>query len=358
MSALTSGAAETKLDLKGWQLLAPLPDPVGYGGMFAGVFNGRLIAGGGSQFRDKPNWLQGEKTYSDRIFVLDDPAGRWTEHATKLPVKMGHFACATTNDAIYLVGGAGPSGALTAAWQIRTKGSDFQFTPLPAFPHPVVYGVAGIAAGRLHVIGGLPDPASKAASNETWSLELASATTAKNPGWRREPDLPGPGVFVSCAASDGSHVYVLGGMNYDAESKPTPAKAAYRFSPARKAWEKIADLPEARVSAASPAPVIPGDRIFAIGGYAVVFQGPAREYPGFRDQTFYYDIKRNTWENGPLLPKAEIPDRDSPGDPGPAPMVAAPATVWKNRAVVVSGEVRASVRSPQVIAWPLEAKKP
>jgi N-acetylneuraminic acid mutarotase len=357
MSAPSSPAAQPPLDLHGWQLLAPLPDPVGYGGMFAATLNGRLVTGGGSQFREKPNWLNGEKTYSDRLFTLADPAARWTEHTTRLPLKMGHFACATTSDAIYLVGGSAATGALTQAWQLRAKGDDFQFTPLPDFPHPVVYAIAGIAGNRLYVIGGLPDAASKSPTTETWSLDLSTAT-AKNTAWRREPDLPGPGVFVSCSASDGAHVYVLGGMNYDAESKPTPSKAAYRFSPARNAWEKLADLPEPRVSAASPAPVISGDRIFVIGGYAVVFPGPAREYPYFRDQTYYYDIKRNTWANGPILPKAPVPNRDSPGDPGPAPMIAAPATVWQNRVVVVSGEARASVRTPAVVAWPLNSKQP
>ena len=58
-----------------------------------------------------------------------------------------------------------------------------------------------------------------------------------------------------------------------------------------------------------------------------------------------------------MVPTAAVPNRDSPSDPGPAPMIAAPCVVWRNRAVVVGGEVRASVRTPSVIAWPLEQTK-
>jgi hypothetical protein len=70
-------------------------------------------------------------------------------------------------------------------------------------------------------------------------------------------------------------------------------------------------------------------------------------------QTFFYDIGKGRWENGPLLPHAAVPDRDAAGDPGPAPMLASPIVVWQNHAVAISGEVRASVRSPQVLAWPI-----
>jgi N-acetylneuraminic acid mutarotase len=340
--------------LHGWELLAPIPDPVGFGGMFAAPLNGQLVAGGGSQFRDKPNWLQGEKVFSDRIFTLADPAAKWVESATRLPAKMGHFATAATSDAIYLVGGINATGCLAPCWQLRAQGGGFQFTPLPDFPHAIGYAAGAIANGRLYVIGGLPEPTSKSPTVETWSLELAKISAGAK--WTREPDLPAPGVFVSGVASDGRHVYVFGGMTYDAEGKATPSKRMLRFNPARTAWETLADLPEPRVGSASPAPVVAGEKLFVIGGYAEVFPGPAREYPGFRDQTLYYDLKRNTWENGPTIPKAEIPNRDSPGDPGPAPMIAAPCAVWQNRAVVVGGEVRASVRTPSVVAWPLGAK--
>jgi hypothetical protein len=47
-----------------------------------------------------------------------------------------------------------------------------------------------------------------------------------------------------------------------------------------------------------------------------------------------------------------VPNVDEPGDPGPTPMLGAPAVSWQGYEVVVGGEVRPSVRTPQVVAWP------
>jgi N-acetylneuraminic acid mutarotase len=355
MTAIASVAAPAHLPLHGWQLLAPVPDPVGYAGMFAGVLGDRVVTGGGSQFRDKPNWLQGTKVFSDRIFVLADPAGKWTEHATRLPTPMGSFASATTRDAIYLVGGINATGCLAGAWELRADGNGFRFTSLPDFPHPIGYAAAAIVGARLYVVGGLTDPASKTPSVETWSLALADSPSR---AWRREPDLPAPGVFVCAAASDGASVYAFGGIGFDATGKPIPSAAAHRLTPDGKAWTRLADLPGPRVGPASPCPFLEGKKFFLVGGYAEVFPGAARDHPGFSAQTLFYEPARNAWANGPLLPNAPVPDRDSPGDPGPMPMIGSPAVVWRDRVIVISGEVRASVRSPAVLAWPLGARSP
>jgi hypothetical protein len=61
----------------GWRSLAPIPDPIGFAGMFAGAVDGRLYAGGGSQFVDRPQWLNGTKVMTDQIFVLDELDGAW-----------------------------------------------------------------------------------------------------------------------------------------------------------------------------------------------------------------------------------------------------------------------------------------
>ncbi len=90
-----------------------------------------------------------------------------------------------------------------------------------------------------------------------------------------------------------------------------------------------------------------------MGGYAEVFPGAPREHPGFSAQTLFFDLGTQRWEKGPLLPATPVPDRDSPGDPGPAPMIGAPCVVWNDCVVVVGGEVRSSVRTPAVLAWPL-----
>jgi N-acetylneuraminic acid mutarotase len=347
-------ATTNNIELHGWKLLAPIPDRVGFGGMFAGVLNGKLIAGGGSQFPDKPLWLKGEKAFSDRIFMLAAPETAWAESSMRLPAPVASFASAATADAIYLAGGLNTTGCLRQVWELRAKDDGFVFNPLPDLPRAVGYGAGVIVGDRFYVVGGLDEPASKKPSVETWSLDLRASPAQR--AWRREPDLPGPGVFVAAAASDGASLYVFGGIGFDAAGKAIPAKTAFRLALDGKIWERLADLPEPRVGISSPCPLIGEKKFFLIGGYAEVFPGAPREHPGFSAQTLYFHPARQRYENGPLLPRAPVPDRDAPGDVGPAPMIGAPCVVWRDRVVVIGGEVRSSVRTPAVLAWPLAEK--
>jgi hypothetical protein len=104
------------------------------------------------------------------------------------------------------------------------------------------------------------------------------------------------------------------------------------------------------VGASPPCFSATGDQFLLVGGYPSVFTGAPREHPGFPPQSLIYDLAKDAWSSGPLLPVTAFTDRDSPTDAGPAPMVGAPAVAWKGRAVVVGGELRPSARSPQVLA--------
>ena len=194
--AVPSASSENPASSRGWKQLAPLPDSVGWAGMFAGVLNGRLVAGGGSQFPDKPVWLQGAKTYNDRIYVLAEPDGSWEFAGTRLPEKSGHFACAATADAIYLVGGITAAGFRPTCLVVRAEGAALVVEALPDLPKPLGYAVAAVDVGKLIVTGGQHALTDKEASSETWSLDLG----ARDAAWTRETDSPGPGMFAGACS--------------------------------------------------------------------------------------------------------------------------------------------------------------
>lgn len=334
-----------------WKSLSSLPDPIGYGGMFAGVLHGQLVAGGGSQW-DRPIWLKGNKSYTDKIWALSDPDGEWSVLPVKLPTPRGHFSAAAAPGVIYLAGGIDATGCLRNVLALRESGEGLTWASLPDLPAPVVYGCAAIAAGRLYVIGGLDDAASTKPMAAVWSLD----PVAPDAGWRRETDLPGTGIFVGAAAGVGDQLYVFGGMAVDAEGKFAPSNRASRLDTKTGQWHPVADLPDPRVGSVTPCPVLPDGRLLIAGGYSEIIPGVQREHPGFNVHTWYYSPDSDTWSAGPDIPHAPVPDRDSAGDPGPAPMIGAPGAVWKDMAVAVSGEVRIATRSPQVLALPLPSK--
>lgn len=334
----------------GWKLFAPIPDPVGFGGMFAGALDGKLVAGGGSQFREKPTWLKGEKSFTDKIWVLDDPAGPWRESVTRLPQAMGHFASAANGDAIYLAGGIDPSGCLRQCLALRASGTGYAFETLPDLPEAVGYAAGAILDGRMYVVGGQPSPTAKTPLRHVWSLGLTS--DGLRAGWRQEPDFPGTGRFVVSTAVAAGRLFVIGGVGFNAAGNAVPSQAVCSFDPASRHWTTLPDLPSARVGPSTPCPVVEG-KIWVIGGYEKIFPGAPRDHPGFDAQTFAFDLAASAWRNGPVLPSTPVTNRDEPGDPGPAPMLGAPCAIWHGYAVIVGGEVRASVRTPGVIGWPL-----
>ena len=89
-----------------WETLPSLPDPLGYAGSFAGVGRGALLVAGGANFPDRPPWEAGTKTWTDRVFLLAEPAGRWVELEGKLPRPLGYGVSATTGDGLLCAGGS------------------------------------------------------------------------------------------------------------------------------------------------------------------------------------------------------------------------------------------------------------
>ncbi len=336
-----------------WKTLSPLPDPVGFGGMVAGVGGDVLFVAGGSRFIDKPVWDGGKKEFSDRIFTLKSPNEAWTELGQRLPIPLAHSACAIDGAVSYSVGGVNETGALANVYRLELADGKLKVETLPPLPHPLVYGAAAVAGDVLYVFGGVSDPASTQPSKEFWALPLKDAAA-----WQRLPDFPGKPVIVGTAGSDGGAFYAFGGMHYlladEGKTRPVPQDNVYRFDPQTQQWTQLADMPFPRVGAASPAPFIGGKFLLA-GGYGFVFPGLAKDHPGFERETAILTTASDSWTQGPPLPCARKIDATKPTAPGPEPMVAAPAIVWQNLVVLVSGEVRPATRTTAVVALPLSA---
>ncbi|MDR0901983.1 MAG: hypothetical protein LBM92_04350 [Opitutaceae bacterium] len=336
----------------GWRLLPPIPDPVGFGGMFAGVIDEKLVTGGGSQFPGKPLWLGGGKSYGDGIYSLSAPDGRWRVEEIKLPEKAGHFASAAANGAIYMAGGITAEGFQRTCLMLHSVGGRLGLTRLPDLPVALGYAAAAVVDNHLVVAGGRLSSDDNSASRRAWALSLGSPDSS----WMALPDCPGEGLFVPAAAARGHVFYLFGGMAFDSKGTPRPSKAAWCFDFSTGAWERLPDLPEARVGACTPCPALADGRVLLIGGYAEVFPGPPREHPGFAAQTLVFDPASRRWDNGPLLPRSVPANRDVSTDHAPNPMLAAPCAQWLGLAVCVGGEVRSGVRTPVVMGLPLEGR--
>ena len=334
-ATLTAGSA-LAADSRGWSQLPSLPNKEGFAGMFAGVSGGALLAAGGANFPDKKPWEGGTKIWYDTIFVLEKPDGAW-KAAGKLPRPLGYGVSATWRDSIVCVGGSDATRHFADCFRLEWRGGKLEKKPLPALPQSTANMCGALLGDTLYIAGGTEKPDSTSTLKKFYALNLAAA----QPAWRELEPWPGAARMLAVAAAqDGSFFLVSGAdLSAGADGKPvrTYLKDAFRFTPG-KGWKRIADLPRAAVAAPSPAPTIGKTQfLVASGDDAAQLKAAPTEHKGFPKSILAYDTARNTWKHVADAMVARV---------------TVPTAHWNGAWIVVSGEQRPGVRSPEI--WTLK----
>jgi non-specific serine/threonine protein kinase len=153
---------------------------------------------------------------------------------------------------------------LAAAWATAA--------PLPQARTEVA---AAVVRGEIAVAGGLTD-----------NGDASARVDAYSPGtdtWRRLPDLPAA-VHHPLAASDGQHLYVVGGYGGPL-GVGRPSREAFVLDQGR--WQRLPRLPEPR--AAGGAAVLRG-RLYVVGGVGAA---------GLARRSFALDLRTRRWTQIP-----------------------------------------------------------
>jgi N-acetylneuraminic acid mutarotase len=163
-------------------------------------------------------------------------------------------------------------------------------------------------------------------------------------GWQALPPCPGSPRMLAVAAVLDGELYVAGGCALKANPEKAPQrtylKDAYKFTPG-KGWAMIAGMPNPVAAAPTPAPVF-GKSFYVIGGDdgSLVSYEPKAKHPGFPRRILRYDTRNNRWTNEPDAPVARA---------------TLSTARWNGYEVLVSGEARPGVRSPEV--WAVSARR-
>jgi N-acetylneuraminic acid mutarotase len=321
------------------QRLPSLPDKEGFAGMFAGVSHGALLAGGGANFPQKRPWEGGAKVWYDAVFVLDKPDGEW-KPAGKLPRPLAYGVSATHGDAVVCVGGSDAQRHYADAFTLEWREGKLVTTPLPPLPRTIANAGGVLLGDTLYVAGGQEKLDATAALKTLYAIDLS----AKAPAWRELDPWPGPARILTTAAALDGALYLAGGAGLfagkDGKSQRNYLKDAYRYRP-QAGWKRLADLPCPIVAPPAPAPVDDGG-FYLLGGDAgtdVNFMPPDK-HPGFRKAILRYDGKTDQWSKAGQVPASQP---------------TAPLVRWRGLWVMISGEVRPGVRTPEV--WSVQIKK-
>lgn len=337
MTAALATFSTAAADLTGWSKLPSLPDKEGFASMFAGVSGGALLAAGGANFPDKKPWEGGKKIWYDTVFVLEKPDGQW-KVAGKLPRPLGYGVSVTHGGGVVCVGGSDPAGHRAESFRLEWRGEKVESRTLPSLPRAVANMSGALLGNTLFLAGGIEKPDSTSTLKTFYALDLA----AKQPSWRELEPWPGPPRMLAVAAAQDGSFFLVSGTDLSAgpDGKPvrTYLKDGYRFTPG-KGWKRIADLPRAAVAAPSPAPTLGQTQFLVVSGDdALQLATPPAQHPGFPKSVLAYDTRDGRWMEAGITP---------------APRVTGPSVRWHGW-VVISGEQRPGVRSPEV--WSLGTK--
>ena len=371
----------THTELSKWTKLADLPgvdqrEALGVSAPFAGAHNGSLIVSGGCNFPDKPVAEGGTKRYYDEIFQLGAEGWKMIGH---LPTPVAYGAAVSTPEGVICIGGNNADRSMKEVIRlaVSTGGDALVIDTLPALPVTMDNMAAAYADGQLYVAGGNADGAP---CRSLYHLDL----TQDSLGWEALPDFPGPcrvqPVLIAKGDRPAQQLYLAGGFQpIEGEQEALLPTELLTFDTATRTWRTECELPP--LADGAPRTLTGGNallwnahRILYFGGvnyqkFADAVNRPLRmkaaeaaadtvtldslraeatqylrhpvEWYRFNTDLLMYDTETKRWE---LL-----------GSHEPLARAGAGAVLLNQQIIVICGELKPGIRTPQVNQLGLQA---
>lgn len=355
-----------------WKVAEVLPSSsdgkkhLGLAGAIVGCHKKILIVGGGANFQDKMPWFGGERTYCDDVFVfLQDEKGtiKRFDETYKLPFPIAYGASCTTPNGIVYAGGENEEGlsnkVLLMQWNELANRIDF--TSLPQLPFALANTSITSIGNTLYVAGG---EMSDNVSDMFFALDLDN----ESKGWKEMPRLPyqvSHSVIVSQSNGINDCIYMIGGRKGNKGSISTLYSTVFQFDPKTNQWVQKANLPY-NLSAGTGMALedksillFGGDRgetfhvvesfIISINNETdplkkeMLNQGKIivqTNHPGFSRTIIEFDTVENVFSTGSTM-EFDVP-------------VTTAALFWGNKIVIPSGEIKAGIRTPNILSGQLK----
>jgi N-acetylneuraminate epimerase len=354
-----------KKDAMQWKIAGELPaangqeKSLGVAGPVAGVNNDVLLVAGGANFPDAMPWLGGKKKYYSEGFVFkkqNDSLSSFKKF--QLPSSIGYTANCSTPKGVVAAGGESENGisnkVLLLEWNRATEAVEVNY--LPDLPLALTNAAIACNENIIYLAGG---ETKEGASNRFFSLDIENVSA----GWKELPQLAKPvSHAVIVVQLNGQHncIYLIGGRKRNAGGISDLYASVYQFDLSTNQWQQKRSLPYP-LSAGTG--VATGDNgVFVFGGdrgetfhkTELLIAEIAKEkdeerkqklneekavlqasHPGFSKEVLLYNAAKDKWTKTGCIPF------DAP--------VTTTAIKWNKEVVIPSGEIKAGVRTPQIL---------
>lgn len=368
---ITDASAQKSKVTIDWNIAGALPSTsgkqLGFAGPVAGVGNNVLIVGGGSNFPDSMPWLGGKKKYYNDLYVFkkDNKDSLILFKSFKLPFPLAYSANCSSSRGIIVAGGENENGisnkVLLIQW-IEAR-QNIRIKNLPDLPFEVTNASVVVRNEKVYLAGG---EMTNEVSNHFLSLDLNNI----NAGWKNLPHLPKPvSHFVMTVQSNGKDdcIYVIGGRRKNADGPSDLYISNDQFDLKTNKWKEKKSLPY--MLSAGTGVAFGTNSILLFGGdkgttfhkteeliFAISNEKDEAKkarlnaekikvqstHPGFCRQVLLYNTKKDEWKTIGNIPF------DSPAT--------TTAVKWDNKIIIPGGEIRAGVRTTQILSAKIVVK--
>lgn len=366
MFSVTELFAQKKTDPVSWSIAGELTSnngqlvSLGVAGPVTGVHGKMMFVAGGANFPDSMPWQGGKKKYYNRIDVFTKTSNHLIPIAGNyaLPDKIAYAASCSTPNGVLYAGGENEAGisdkAFLLKWDDATKSVIAE--QLPALPVALTNAAATSHNNIVFIAGG---ESREGVSDKCWSIDLSNSAS----GWKELPSLPKPvshAVFVAIKSAGVVKLYIVGGRRKTVQGISELYSSVFELSIGQNQWKELEPLPY---------PLSAGTGV-AIGSAGIIFFGGDRgttfskvesclaaiskatnetekqqliqqknqlltSHPGFSKEILLYNITTGKTKTAGTLPY-------------PVP-VTTTAFWWDKVVIIPSGEIKAGVRTPQVL---------
>lgn len=350
-----------------WSIAAELPadsgrqNSLGVAGAVTGIHKDVLFVAGGANFPDAMPWQGGAKNFhaAIHVYAAKHHKLKLLVKSSSLPHPVAYAASCNTPTGILYAGGESEHGLSDKVWLMMwdDKTEEILFKILPKLPFAVSNAAATLIGNTVYLAGG-----ETVVNTLTQFISLDLNDTLQ--GWKKLADIPHPvshTVMVAALNNKGDKIYLCGGRKKNTNGISTLYNNVFVYDVTANRWEEKRALPYA-LSAGTG--VIQDEKnIILFGGdKGTVFsktetliaainaeKDPVKkqelvqqknklqsEHPGFSKEVLLYNIKNDTWKIIGTIPF------DTP--------VTTTAVKYKSGVFIPSGEIKAGVRSPKIIA--------
>jgi N-acetylneuraminic acid mutarotase len=332
---------------------------VGLAGPVTGMIGEKLLIAGGANFPDGMPWDGGKKVYQHQAYIYEITADKLTlKDEFAFADSIAYAAHVSAGGAIYSAGGEGEDGAVAAVWKysLDSKGQLERY-PLASLPVALTNGGLVFLKNTLYFVGG---ENAVEVSDKVYKLDLGS----DHAQWEEFLQLPYPLTHAVVVSDSHDKIYIAGGRKRNEGARSDIYDAVFKIDIEAKEITKRNTLPQPLAAGTG---VWLADHLIVIGGDdASTFHrvedllgeigrmeaGPQkdstiaakndlqRQHPGFSRAVWALNLGSNTW--------TQLEDIA-----GQSP-VTTTAVVHGNTIIIPSGEVKAGVRTDQILIGKIE----